>query len=213
MLLEEEKIRWGMTNIAFGLLMPNGELHMLNDYPSKWQAEYKENSYINVDPTVKHGLQSVTPIMWSNEQLHTKEVNKFWEHAREFGLTTGCAQPVWDRQGLFSMLSISRDGLRISESEAIDKLSKLARWAPAIHAAMTKIIGPQEAPSTIKLTRVEKEVLTLIGTGDTSEKIADRLKVSARTVNWHIQNVMQKLNASNRVHAVVKAVQLGLIQL
>jgi DNA-binding CsgD family transcriptional regulator len=69
---------------------------------------------------------------------------------------------------------------------------------------------PEQAP--IKLTRRELEVLTLVIEGKSSKEVADMLYVSKRTVDFHLANIYDKLQVSNRVQAFRRATKLGLIQ-
>ena len=68
-----------------------------------------------------------------------------------------------------------------------------------------------QSPEPVKLTRREAEVLTLIVQGASSKQVADRLFVSKRTVDFHLANVYQKLEVSNRMQALHEAVRRGLL--
>jgi LuxR family quorum sensing-dependent transcriptional regulator len=57
------------------------------------------------------------------------------------------------------------------------------------------------------LTPREKEVIALSAEGLTSSQIAERLGVSARTVNQHVDNVADKLGTKNRAHTVAEAIR------
>jgi PAS domain S-box-containing protein len=61
------------------------------------------------------------------------------------------------------------------------------------------------------LTPREREVLTLIARGLTSEQIADQLVVSGETIRTHARNALAALGARTRAHAVAIALQRGLI--
>jgi DNA-binding CsgD family transcriptional regulator len=63
----------------------------------------------------------------------------------------------------------------------------------------------------IKLTKREIEVLSLVIEGRSSKEVADLLYVSKRTVDFHLANIYDKLNVTNRVQAFRRAVRLGLI--
>jgi len=64
-----------------------------------------------------------------------------------------------------------------------------------------------------ELTPREQEVLTLIAEGYSNNEIADRLVISAKTVDRHRENIMRKLNLHNRVDLVKYALRKGLIGL
>ena len=60
------------------------------------------------------------------------------------------------------------------------------------------------------LTPREREVLTWAGRGKTSAEIAIILGVRERTVNFHCDRAVRRLDVVNRTHAVAKAIAQGL---
>ncbi|MFJ9697035.1 response regulator [Kitasatospora sp. NPDC101183] len=68
-----------------------------------------------------------------------------------------------------------------------------------------------EALPTAALTGREEEVLRLMATGRSNPEIALALTVSQETVKTHVGNVLTKLGAQNRTHAVVIAYESGLV--
>ena len=60
------------------------------------------------------------------------------------------------------------------------------------------------------LTDREREILRYVSTGLTARQIAERLVVSHRTVQNHVQNVLQKLQLHNRVELTRYAIEQGL---
>lgn len=62
------------------------------------------------------------------------------------------------------------------------------------------------------LTSRELEVLGLIRDGHRNKQIADVLGIAETTVNFHIKNLVGKLNANDRTHAVTIAIRRGLLQ-
>ena len=63
------------------------------------------------------------------------------------------------------------------------------------------------------LTKREKEIFKLLITNKTTKEIADRLKISEKTVRNHISNAMQKLGVKGRAQAVVELLKLNIISL
>jgi DNA-binding CsgD family transcriptional regulator len=63
----------------------------------------------------------------------------------------------------------------------------------------------------ITLTPREREVMRLSAEGLTSAEIADRLGMSPRTANQHVDNVADKLGTRNRAHTVAEILRRGLI--
>jgi DNA-binding NarL/FixJ family response regulator len=75
-------------------------------------------------------------------------------------------------------------------------------------------IAVQESPSEQShLTEREKVVLTWVGRGKTSSEIALILHLSERTVNFHCEQAMRRLDVMNRTQAVAKAMTQHLIRI
>lgn len=64
-----------------------------------------------------------------------------------------------------------------------------------------------------QLTARELDVLRLIRDGHRNKQIADQLCIAETTVNFHIKNLVDKLQANDRTHAVTIAVRRGLLEL
>jgi DNA-binding NarL/FixJ family response regulator len=63
------------------------------------------------------------------------------------------------------------------------------------------------------ITEREAEILGLLSRGLSARRIANDLSISERTVNSHIDHIYRKLGVNNRVEAVRRAVNLGLLDL
>ncbi len=63
------------------------------------------------------------------------------------------------------------------------------------------------------LTRREVEVLQLISEGKANKEIAALLGTADGTIKMHVQNLLQKLNATDRTHAVTIGLRRGIIHL
>jgi DNA-binding NarL/FixJ family response regulator len=64
-----------------------------------------------------------------------------------------------------------------------------------------------------ELTARELEVLRLIRDGYRNKQIADQLTIAETTVSFHIKNLVDKLGANDRTHAVTIALRRGLLQI
>lgn len=79
--------------------------------------------------------------------------------------------------------------------------------SPEVAARLAEHLGDDD------LTARELEVLRLIRDGHRNKQIADRLSISENTVNFHIKNLTDKLQANDRTHAVTIALRRGLLQI
>jgi DNA-binding NarL/FixJ family response regulator len=77
---------------------------------------------------------------------------------------------------------------------------------PEVAARLAEHLGEED------LTDRELEVLRLIRDGYRNKQIADQLAIAETTVNFHIKNLVDKLGANDRTHAVTIALRRGLLQ-
>jgi DNA-binding NarL/FixJ family response regulator len=63
------------------------------------------------------------------------------------------------------------------------------------------------------LTAREIEILKLIAKGCSNKIVADRLDISEDTVKGHVSNILEKLKANDRTHAVTIALHRGYFQI
>jgi DNA-binding NarL/FixJ family response regulator len=77
---------------------------------------------------------------------------------------------------------------------------------PEVAARLAEHLGEED------LTTRELEVLRLIRDGYRNKQIADQLCIAETTVNFHIKNLVDKLGANDRTHAVTIAVRRGLLE-
>ena len=103
----------------------------------------------------------------------------------------------------------------ILKSMHMDELLSVIR---SVHAGRRQI--PPEVAARLAehmgdddLTARELDVLRLIRDGYRNKQIADQLSISENTVNFHIKNLVDKLQANDRTHAVTIALRRGLLQI
>jgi DNA-binding NarL/FixJ family response regulator len=78
---------------------------------------------------------------------------------------------------------------------------------PEVAARLAEHLGDDD-PTTREL-----EVLQLIRDGYRNKQIADQLSIAETTVNFHVKNLVDKLQANDRTHAVTIALRRGLLQI
>ncbi|WP_414045782.1 LuxR C-terminal-related transcriptional regulator [Macrococcus equi] len=62
------------------------------------------------------------------------------------------------------------------------------------------------------LSNKEKEILRMVAKDMKNQEISDALFISKRTVEYHITKLIRKLNVESRLGAVIKGIQLGIIE-
>ena len=78
---------------------------------------------------------------------------------------------------------------------------------PEVAARLAEHLGEED------LTPREIQVLSLIRDGYRNKEIADKLAIAETTVNFHIKNLVDKLQAHDRTHAVTIALRRGLLEI
>jgi DNA-binding NarL/FixJ family response regulator len=81
------------------------------------------------------------------------------------------------------------------------------------HVPVEIAVHLAEHLSDEQLTRRELEVLEQMAGGNRNREIAAKLFVAEGTVKIHVKNILQKLGATDRTHAVAIAVRRGIIRL
>ena len=94
-----------------------------------------------------------------------------------------------------------------SKEEPIEALSSTIRKVCLESAT----VFPTDSSFEEKLTDAEVKVLGFLGEDLTRKEIAAALYISEKTVANHITSILRKLNVRSRIGAVLKGVELGLI--
>ncbi|HWP20833.1 MAG TPA: autoinducer binding domain-containing protein [Burkholderiaceae bacterium] len=204
----------GFEYCAYGLRMPlplsNPRVAMFNNYPRPWQERYQACGYVTVDPTVQHGMRSSLPVVWSDEVFASAP--QLWDEARAFGLRVGWALAYRDASGVRSLMTLSRSRGELTRDELDANLPRLYWLTQVGHIGMTQLMAPKLMPEIrVRLSEREAEVLRWTADGKTSNDVAEILGISERTVNFHINNAMAKLGATNKTSATIRAAMLGLL--
>jgi Autoinducer binding domain len=118
----------GFDHVAFGFQAPypitQPKITLLNNYPDAWQMRYTQAGYLFTDPTVAHGRQSQTPIVW-DETLFASNPT-LWTDAQDHGIRTGWAQSCLERNGAGSLLTLCRNAEPLTEPELTAKKTPCA---------------------------------------------------------------------------------------
>ena len=88
----------------------------------------------------------------------------------------------------------------------------------AVHAGQKRIASDVAAQladhlADDPLTPREIEVLRLVAAGNANKLIADQLSITEETVKGHVKNILSKLGANDRTHAVTIGLKRGIIEL
>jgi DNA-binding CsgD family transcriptional regulator len=207
----------GFDYFIYALRIPknfaDSELIIVNGYPEVWTEHYLEHAYYNVDPIMAYCAKNVLPIQWHDLVLPQKSAEKqMMDDAHKFGLQTGISMPIHSPRGEFGILSFAlNDSSSMSHEIIRNALPYIQLLAGYLHEALRYVSGLDDNINR-PLSHRESECLKWAADGKAAWEIAHILGISERTVNFHVNNTMQKLEVSNRQHAVAKATLKGLIK-
>ncbi|MGW7535202.1 response regulator [Amycolatopsis sp. NPDC054798] len=106
-----------------------------------------------------------------------------------------------------------------SAAELVDAVRRTADGDPVFTAGLAGLVlgeyrrmadAPDGVPEPPRLTDRETDVLRLVAKGLTARQIAERLVLSHRTVENHVQSTLRKLQLHNRVELARYAIEHGL---
>lgn len=185
---------------------------MLNNYPRAWRERYCRRAYYTIDPTLQHAKTHGTPLTWSPALFADEALAELSQAARDVGFNHGWTQPLRERNETFGVLTLARGAKAISPAELAAKLPTLQWLAQVAHATLFRnLLARHRNESLALLSEREIGYLRQAAAGKTAEEIARALKISERTANFHGNNIMHKLGATNKTHAVVLALRMGLL--
>jgi DNA-binding CsgD family transcriptional regulator len=189
--------------------------HGINvSFPDEWLREYSEKNYFYQDFITKETFRTCKPRHWayltkSYEETVPKEIKTLnLDIGMKECYTHGVNSFKPGQKGsmfCFSGPSIKSDTRTIVIMEYI---------IPHLHLALSRICDKQPiAKANVTLSSRELEVLNWLKKGKSSWDISVILKISERTVNYHVYNVMGKLEVVNRPQALAVAAGMGLIEM
>ena len=103
-------------------------------------------------------------------------------------------------------------GRQLGADDYITKPIDFDRLSLIIEARLAGVARNKVWPKQVHLNDREIEILTWVARGKTSHQIARKLRMSKRTVDFHIDNARVKLGAQTRAAAAIKAAIGGLIE-
>jgi DNA-binding NarL/FixJ family response regulator len=101
-----------------------------------------------------------------------------------------------------------------SMAELVGAIDRIAAGGSYVDPRLDRILlSPRATAQVPQLSPREREIMHLMAEGRTAEAIGTELTVSVETVRTHVRNVIRKLQARNRVHAIALALERGEIAL
>lgn len=188
----QSHIFYGKASDVLGL-EPSGTVHVIDDI---WEEEI---------------LGHIPPADIDLKQMYEM---RFFDYVQKTG----------DKGNLVLESSLSLKGRLVSHRINYFHDGSSVRYALCLYNVCTQafqpfitntLTGENVSISVLQIEKLlsarEREILRLIDEGKASKQIAAELGISVFTVSRHRQNIIERLHATNSVHAVRLAKQLGLL--
>lgn len=177
-------------------------------YPKGCLDLYVENRYYSTDAALFCFLSTLSPINWSGIKVQTGVDYPISVNAIEFKMLDGWTHGILDPHTMDSTVFYfgGPDVMSSPRSRVIFKFI-IPFFAEAYNRTLKRNIN-----GSTSLTKKETEVLNWLKEGKSSWEISTIQKTSKRTVDFHVNNIKIKLNATSRAQAVAKGLHYGFIE-
>lgn len=203
----------GLLYFVFGLVVPRLEgralQFILTNYPRDWLRMYDSFKYIRIDPVAARLQISISPFAWDELPITGPKITTFWNRAARFGLRHGYTVPVHGPRGQHAVLGIGGSDTPLPLEGRKERFARA--WLFAIEL-LEEVYGPnlqKDSASVKPLMPKQREALSLIARGCSIREIAELLHLHARTVEYHLRGALERLGATTREQAIVRALVTG----
>lgn len=183
-------------------------------------APLRRPGFVRIDPLIKTGPKRFTPFLWDDVAAPAKldaPQTRLYGEAGELGISKGLSVPIHGHNGQYAMMSVVPDvnprqaDAHVRQHRDLLHLMSLYYHQHAGDMLIARHMGNNKQKAL--LTKRERECLQWVAVGKSACDISVILGISETVVLYHVENAKKKLYSSNRTHAVVKAVMLGLIEI
>jgi len=182
-----------------------------NGWPAQWFELYHRENFKAVDPIPRHCFNTLNPFEWKDvpyDRERDPAAHNVMMRARDFGLNDGFCIPI-HYDDATAAVSIA------GERPYLDAQTKSALHLMGVftHSRLRALARPAVALPARRLNEIEAEVLRWAARGKTAWETGQILKLSERTVRWHLEEAQRKLMTKNKTATVALALVNGEINL
>jgi len=176
-------------------------------YPPEWLVLYKKKNFHRVDPVTIENFNNFQLQYWKDTYKKREGAKEFISASKDFLLNNGYACGVRNQKSsVGSILSLAGRLTKTPRNNFI-----LETLTPHLHQAFSATLSANRMNSFTNISKREKEVLNWLKQGKSTWDISMIFSISENTVKFHVNNIMTKLDAVSRTHAVAIALTEGLI--
>jgi DNA-binding CsgD family transcriptional regulator len=180
---------------------------LMSTRPQAWLDSYVAEGQMSADPVLAAAGRYFAPFAWSDvidmRQLGPKE-RRVMASAAEYGMQEGFVVPICDVRHQTGLVSLAGPARTLSTEDR----ATFALASVFVHQRLVALRRLRSV-SAVSLTKRELEIVRWVAAGKSDWQIGKILTISAKTVNYHVENVKRKFGVASRTQAVLAAVRHG----
>jgi DNA-binding CsgD family transcriptional regulator len=204
-----------VEHLIYHSVNSTGNQYAALTYTPQWVDHYIAQDYARIDPVVQGCYRRFHPVDWKRLDWSGKVVRDFMGEALDAGVgKQGFSVPIRGPSGQFALFTVSdRRSDAAWEKYTAAHVKDLILVSHFINQKALEIERGTDRVAAANLSPREIDVLTLLAAGLSRAQAADSLAISEHTLRVYIESARFKLGAQNTVHAVARALTLGLLVL
>lgn len=211
----------GYDRVLIALLTDHPQLGLsathgvLKNYPDDWVTHYLAQGYAQIDPVRRLAARQTLPFRWQSilDNVHLGHQQKLmFAEAEEAHLYQGLGIPLCGLDTAKAGIGLARstrcaplDAKTLLNIQALSMQFYACYWG--FYATNIVSMSVPASPLSIR----ERDILQWLALGFTKTEIADKLFISCHTVDYHVRQILHKLQARNITAAVYFALSRGLL--
>lgn len=202
-----------VEHVTYHSVNSAGQGYAATTYSDAWSEQYFSEDYSRIDPVVQGCFRRFHPVDWRRLDWSGKLARDFMGEARASGVgSQGFSVPIRGPAGQFALFTVS--DMRTDaewESYTAEHTRDLILAAHFVNQRVLEIENGSDEAQLRNLSPREVDVCTLLAMGYSRAQAAEALSISEHTLRVYIESARFKLGATNTIHAVAKALSMGLV--
>lgn len=194
-------------------LRPPSYALMVHNYPARWVKIHSEQKLYRIDPVLQEAERRPMPFRWDRvfkRQVLSKAQRSILARGAEYGIAHGYTIPIhlsWAPGLLRASCSVVPDSTTV-EPWSYRAAELMAKY---LFAGLTRHDSSWPVMPGARLSRRERDCLSLVALGKDDWAIGQLLHVSEATVHEYVERAKRRLTVATRTQAVVEALITGQI--
>lgn len=164
---------------------------------------YERNGWSERDPLLDYAASSGAPLHWTHATWQAQNRFDYLEYVQSSGLVSGVTVPLLSKPDQISALTLLSWSAREHHKDVTQAAAILGMVATQRAAAIGLISGQTSVGSAKyrSLSPLQREILKWMAGGKTNTEIAVILGQTKRSIDYHVIEILKKLEVSTRTQA------------